>query len=410
MRKLGMVLGVAFASMASHKLRAFLTMLGIIIGVAAVIALIAVGQGAQQQVISRFQSLGSNLLTVTPSIDFGFSKQGARTNTRELNTQDVEAIRGLASSVKYIAPEYDGNATVVFGGKTTKASITGVTPEYADVRNWTVERGRFLTAKDNQDIGMVVVLGQTVISNLFGDARVNPIGETVRLNRENYTVVGVLAPKGTGGNTNQDNVVFMPLRTAQLKLGGAGTNTVRSISLQVNSQEDMDLAQAQVTAILRSLHGLQPGADDDFMIQNQADILDTVAQTSGTFTTLLASIAAISLLVGGIGIMNIMLVSVTERTREIGLRKAVGAKKGDILFQFLIEAMVISILGGIVGVIFGVVGAQVITPLLGSTQAVVTPESIALALVVSIGIGVFFGFYPANRAAALNPIDALRYE
>jgi len=204
--------------------------------------------------------------------------------------------------------------------------------------------------------------------------------------------------------------VFMPLRTAQIKLGGAGTTQVRSISLQVRSAAEMDLAQAEVTAILRTLHGLQTGAENDFTVQNQADILSTVAQTTGTFTTLLGSIAAISLLVGGIGIMNIMLVSVTERTREVGLRKAVGAKRSDILVQFLAEAVVLSITGGAVGVLLGVGGAQLISPLLGNTRALVTPQSIILALAVSLGIGIFFGLYPANRAARLNPIDALRYE
>jgi putative ABC transport system permease protein len=205
-------------------------------------------------------------------------------------------------------------------------------------------------------------------------------------------------------------VIFMPLRTAQLKLGGAGTTELRTISLQVRSAEEMDLAQAQVTAILRTLHGLQSSAQNDFFVQNQADILSTVEQTTGTFTTLLGSIAAISLLVGGIGIMNIMLVSVTERTREIGLRKAVGAKRRDVLIQFLAEAVALSVLGGLIGVGMGMGGAQLITPLLGGTRALVTPQSVALALTVSLAIGIFFGFYPANRASRLNPIDALRYE
>jgi putative ABC transport system permease protein len=405
-----MVLRVAFASMFSHKLRAVLTMLGIIIGVAAVIALVAVGQGAQQQVVSQFQALGSNLLMVTSMPNFSFSRQGARESSRQLDYKDIDAIRGLASAVKYVAPEYNSNGTMVYSGSTTNANISGVTEEYASVRNWKIARGRFITQEDNKDIAMVVVLGQKVVEDLFGSAMANPIGETVRLNRQNYTVVGVLQPKGTGGDNNQDNVVFMPIRTAQLKLGGAGTTDVRSISLQVNSAEEMDIAQAQVTAILRNLHGLELGADDDFLIQNQADILDTVAQTTGTFTTLLASIAAISLLVGGIGIMNIMLVSVTERTREIGIRKAVGAKRGDILFQFLIEATVISVLGGMIGVLVGIGGAQLIPPLLGAPNALVTPESVGLALAVSVGIGIFFGFYPASRASALHPIDALRYE
>ena len=410
MKKLIMVLRVAVSSLMAHKMRSVLTMLGIVIGVAAVIALVGVGTGAQAQVVSQFQSLGSNLVTVTAMPSFGFSQSGLQQSSRTLTMKDVSAIESLATSVSLVAPLYSTNATVTYGGSTTSTTINGVTEEYATVRNTTVTRGRFLTQEDNDNMAMVVVLGTSVVEDLFGSSEVNAIGETVRINRQNYEVIGVLKSKGQSGPQNQDDVIIMPLRTAQLKLGGAGTNTVRSINLQVRTADEMDLAQAQVTAILRSLHGLATSADNDFLVQNQADILSSVTETSGTFTTLLGSIAAISLLVGGIGIMNIMLVSVTERTREIGLRKAVGAKRGDILTQFLTEAIVISVLGGIIGVILGVGGAQVITPLLGASQAVVTSQSVVLALAVSLAIGVFFGLYPANRAAGLNPIDALRYE
>ncbi|MFZ1471955.1 ABC transporter permease [Candidatus Amarolinea dominans] len=410
MRKLLMGLRVAVTALTVHKMRSILTMLGVVIGVAAVIALVAVGQGAQAQIINQFQALGSNLLTVSAGTNFGFSRSGLQQNTRPLTDKDVEAIRALATAVKLVAPDYSANATVVYQGKTTNTSISGVTADYATVRNWSVDRGRFVSAQDTSNLALVVVLGQTVVEDLFGSALVNPVGEVVRINRQPYEVIGVLKSKGQSGFNNQDNTVFMPLRTAQVKLGGAGTTQVRSISLQVRTAEEMDLAQAQVTAILRALHGLQTGAENDFTVQNQADILNSVAQTSGTFTTLLGSIAAISLLVGGIGIMNIMLVSVTERTREVGLRKAVGAKRSDILLQFLTEAVVLSSTGGIIGVLLGVGGAQIITPLLGGSRALVTPQSIILALTVSLGIGIFFGLYPANRAARLNPIDALRYE
>ncbi len=410
MRKLGMVLRVAVTALTVHKMRSILTMLGVVIGVAAVIALVAVGQGAQAQIINQFQSLGSNLLTVTAGTNFGFSRNGLQQNTRQLTNEDVVAIRSLATSVGLIAPDYSANATIVFQGKTTSTSVSGVTADYAPVRNWSVERGRFITPEDDANLAMVVILGQTVVENLFGSTLVNPVGEIVRINRQTYEVVGVLKSKGQSGFNNQDNTVFMPLHTAQIKLGGAGTTQVRSISLQVRSADQMALAQAQVTAILRTLHGLQSGAQDDFFVQNQADILNTVEQTTGTFTTLLGSIAAISLLVGGIGIMNIMLVSVIERTREVGLRKAVGAKRSDILVQFLAEAVLLSVTGGVIGVLLGIGGAQLITPLLGNTRALVTPQSIVLALAVSLGIGIFFGLYPANRAARLNPIDALRYE
>ncbi len=410
MRKLLVVLRVALSALTRHKSRSFLTMLGVVIGVAAVISLVAAGEGAQAQVVSQFESLGSNLLTVSPFTSFGFSRGGLQTSTTELTMDDVEAIEALASSVALVAPSYSGNGTMTYEGETTSASITGVTADYAAVNNWDLARGRFITTADNETLAMVVVLGPSLVEELFGSELANPIGETVRINRQNYRVVGVHESKGASGMLGQDDTAMMPLRTAQIKLGGAGIKNVSSISLQVRSAEEMDLAQAQVTAILRARHGIESGANDDFRVQNQADIVSSVSETSGTFTTLLASIAAISLLVGGIGIMNIMLVSVTERTREVGLRKAVGAKRGDILLQFLAEAVVLSGIGGLLGVGLGVVGAQIITPLLGGTEALVTGESVILALAVSLAIGVFFGLYPANRAAALNPIDALRYE
>jgi putative ABC transport system permease protein len=410
MRKLWMVLRVALRALTRNKVRSFLTMLGVVIGVGAVIALVAAGEGARAQVVSQFESLGSNLLTVSPFTSFSFSRGGLQTSSTELTMADAEAIEALATSVALVAPSYSGNGTMTYAGETTSANITGVTAEYAAVNNWQLARGRFISAADDDNLAMVAVLGRSTVEDLFGSETVNPVGEIVRINRQNYEVIGVLESKGSTGPMNQDNAVMIPLRTAQLKLGGAGTKEVSSISVQVRSAEEMDLAQAQLTAILRARHGLETGVQDDFRVQNQEDIVSSVTETSGTFTTLLASIAAISLLVGGIGIMNIMLVSVTERTREVGLRKAVGAKRGDILLQFLAEAVVLSGIGGLIGVIFGTVAAQIITPMLGGTQALVTGESVILAVTVSLAIGVFFGLYPANRAARLNPIDALRYE
>ena len=410
MKKLAMVLRVALNSLTVHVMRTVLTMLGIVIGVAAVISLVAVGKGAQAQVLSQFQALGSNLVTVSAMQNFGFSQSGLQTSSPDLTMADVKAIQALASSVSLVAPVYSSTATVTHGGNTSSTSINGVTEAYSTVRNAPVTLGRFISTADNDKTAMVAVLGTTVVEDLFGSASVNPVGQTIRINRQNYEVIGVLESKGTNGPQNQDDVIMVPLHTAQLKLGGAGTTTVKTINLQVRSADEMDLAQAQVTAIMRSRHKLAAGADDDFLVRNQADILSSVTSTSNTFTTLLGSIAAISLLVGGIGIMNIMLVSVTERTREVGLRKAVGAKRGDILVQFLTEAIVISALGGLIGVVLGVGGAQVIAPLLGASSAVVTGQSIVLAVAVSLAIGVFFGLYPANRAAGLNPIEALRYE
>jgi putative ABC transport system permease protein len=406
-----MVIRVSLASLVAHKMRSFLTMLGVVIGVGAVIALVAVGQGAQANVVSQFESLGSNLLVVTAGQSFGFRPGGMTTNQRQLTDDDVAAIRALGSAIAKIAPEYSASSyNVTYSGTTTSPTITGVTSDYDEVRNWTVTRGRFISAADDDNMAAVAVLGAQAVEDLFGSATVNPVGEIIRINRQNYTVIGALEAKGQTGPNNQDRVVYLPLRTAQIKLGGAGTDTVRSINLQVRSADEMDLAQAQVTAILRTLHGLAAGADNDFTVQNQADMVSSVEETSQTFTTLLGSIAAISLVVGGIGIMNIMLVSVTERTREIGLRKAVGAKRGDILLQFLAEAVVLSVAGGLLGVALGVGGAQLVAQLLTSSEALVTGGSIALALGVSLAIGIFFGFYPANRAARLNPIDALRYE
>jgi putative ABC transport system permease protein len=316
-RKLFMVIRVSIESLTGHKLRSFLTMLGVVIGVGAVIALVAVGQGAQAQVVSQFASLGANMLTVQAGSDSQFSRGGLRQTVRALNTSDVDAIKGLATSVALVSPEYSANnATVTYQGKTTSTSVTGVTAEYAPVRNWAVSMGRFITAEDDSNMASVAILGQKTVETLFGSATANPIGETIRINRQSYEVIGVLTAKGQSGPTNQDAVVMIPLHTAQLKLGGAGTTSLRTIALQVRSAGEMDLAQAQVTAILRSLHGIQTGGNDDFTVRNQSDIVATVEATTSTFTTLLGSIAAISLLVGGIGIMNIMLVSVTERTRD----------------------------------------------------------------------------------------------
>lgn len=365
MRKLLMVLRVALRAVAAHKMRSFLTMLGVVIGVAAVIALVAVGKGAQAQVVSQFESLGSNLLVVTTGANFGFGPGGLRETTKSLTNAEVDAIHALATAVKLMAPQYNANATATHGGKTTNLNVNGVTADYAEVRNYRVANGRFISQQDDATLASVVILGQTVVEDLFGSTLVNPVGQTVRINRQNYEVIGVLESKGQSGFNNQDNVILMPLRTAQLKLGGAGNQDISQINLQVRSAEEMDLAQAQVTAIVRTLHGLSGSQEDDFTVQNQADILSTVAETTGTFTTLLGSIAAISLLVGGIGIMNIMLVSVTERTREIGLRKAVGAKQRDILIQFLTEAVLLSVVGGALGVALGIGGAQVITPQIG---------------------------------------------
>jgi putative ABC transport system permease protein len=413
-------LQVALRSLVANKLRSSLTMLGIVIGVAAVISLVAVGAGAQAQVAERFESLGSNLLVIRPGMMFfrGVSQGRASVQSftrvqqsrQSLTNNDVEAIARLASSVSAIAPEYSvQNQQTVYGSKNHQTTVLGVTPEYLTVANWQVERGRFIESQDLTNRAKVVILGATVVEELFGDL-VDPLGKTVKINRQNYQVVGIMAAKGGAGFENTDDQVFIPLTTAQIKFGGAGNTSLEAINVQVVSTDKMDRAQAELTAILRASHGRTSSQADDFTIQNAAQMVETVQATMGTFTVLLGSIAGISLLVGGIGVMNIMLVSVTERTREIGIRKAVGAKRRDIMAQFLVEAIVLTLLGGLVGVLAGYGGAQVITPLMGGTRTLVTPNSVVMALSVSIAVGLFFGLYPASRAAALNPIDALRYE
>jgi len=400
---------IAFRSLIANKLRAGLTMLGIIIGVAAVISLVAAGAGAQAQVAERFESLGSNLLVISPGFTaFRGVSRGA--SAQSLTVDDVEAIAALATSVSAIAPEYSTQSQqVVYYNKNTQTEVLGVTPEYQVVREWQIDRGRFIESLDLANQAKVAVLGATVVEELFGEL-VDPLGKMVKISRQNYEIVGILASKGVGGFQNLDDQVLIPLTTAQIKFGGAGNRSLRAINVQVASSDQMDRAQAELTAILRARHGLASSQSDDFNIQNQAQIVETVQETAGTFAVLLASIAAISLLVGGIGVMNIMLVSVTERTREIGIRKAVGARRSDIMAQFLVEAMVLCLLGGVLGVLGGYGGAQLITPLLGGSRAIVTPNSVAMALGVSVAVGLFFGLYPAGRAAALKPIDALRYE
>ncbi len=404
------VVRVALRSLAANKLRSGLTMLGIVIGVAAVIALVAAGAGTQAQVTEQFESLGSNLLSISSGATFFRGMSMGPASAQSLTNDDVEAIAKLATSVAAIAPQYSVNAQVVYGNKNTQTTALGVTPDYLTVRNFQVARGRFIDSLDLTNQDKVAVLGATVAEDLFGQTLVDPLGKMIKINRQNYQIVGILASKGGGGFQNPDDQVLIPLNTAQIKFGGAGTTSLDSIDVQVVSADKIEWAKAELTAILRASHGLTTGQSDDFTIFDQTQMVETVTEVTGTFTVLLGSIAAISLVVGGIGIMNIMLVSVTERTREIGIRKAVGAKRRDILAQFLAEAVVLSLLGGVIGILVGYGAAQVVTPLLGYSRALVTPGSVVMALSVSIGMGLFFGTYPASRAASLHPIEALRYE
>jgi len=406
---------VALRSLAANKLRSALTMLGMIIGVGAVIALVAAVAGSQAVVAERFESLGSNLLTISPGVTFlrglGMGQGGAVTQsfaTQSLSSDDAEAIRNLSTSVVLVAPEYSTQAQITYLTNTTQVSVVGVTPEYAMAREWSTERGRFIESLGDTTRAKVVVLGATAAEDLFGDTLVDPLGKMVKINRVNYQVVGIMT--SMGAMQNLDNSVFIPLSTAQTAFGGAGNRSLTAITVKIISEDRIDFAKAELMAILRASRGLSGSQANGFTIQDQTRILEMVAETAQTLSVLLGSIASISLVVGGIGIMSIMLVSVTERTREIGIRKAVGARRRDILTQFLVEAVVLSLAGGITGVLLGYGGAQVITPMLGGTRAVVTLESVVMALSVSIAVGLFFGIYPASRAAGLHPIEALRYE
>ncbi|KUK80982.1 MAG: hypothetical protein XD97_0756, partial [Pelotomaculum thermopropionicum] len=398
-------LAVAWRGLLANKMRSLLTMLGIIIGVAAVIIMISVGGGATQQVTSRIASMGSNLLIVMPAAGFG-PVRGAGGVVNTLTLDDARAIAGLPL-VQNVAPEAGRGVTAVAGSRTWTTSIVGTTNPYQAIKNLPVEAGAFFTAEDVDRAALVAVLGQTVVANLF-PAGVNPIGAAIRLNNLEFTVVGVLASQGSGmGGGDQDDIVYIPITTAQGRF--TGDRSVRLINVQAQDEMSLATVQDEVTLLLRQRHRLNNQQTDDFNIQNMTAIMDTVAETTKIMTLLLASVAAVSLLVGGIGIMNIMLVSVTERTREIGIRMAVGATGGAILGQFLIEALVLSLAGGLIGMAMGVIGSKVVSQVAG-WPTVIAPGSILLAIGFAALVGIFFGYYPARKAANADPIEALRFE
>ncbi|BBB92187.1 MAG TPA: ABC transporter permease [Methylomusa anaerophila] len=397
---------IAFEGLKANKLRALLTMLGIIIGVGAVIAMVSIGLGVQQKVQSSIASLGSNLLIVMPGANSpsGGVRLAAGSNIT-LTRKDAEAI-GEISGVNYVAPAVSQSFQIIYGNQNWVASVSGTTAEYLSIRNFSVASGTFFSDSDDNARSRVAVLGQTVVTNLFGD--VSPLGQTIRIGQAPFRVIGVLESKGQSANgQDQDDIVLVPLSTAQDRL--MGITHVNNISIQAASAEVIDKVQSDVTTLLRTRHRLAANVEDDFSVRNLTALMATVQETTGTLTMFLGAIAAISLVVGGIGIMNIMLVSVTERTREIGIRKALGATFSNILLQFLIEAIVISVTGGLVGILAGVASARVIS-LVAGLNTVVSSLAIFAAFSVTIMIGVFFGIYPARKAALLDPIDALRYE
>jgi len=382
-------------------------MLGIIIGVAAVIAMVGIGRGASEVTQQQIAAMGSNLIAVNSG---GRNVGGMRTGagaTKTLVLEDMLAIQREVPGVAAAAPVNQTSAQVVYEGNNWATSVTGTEPQYFDIRNWPIAQGASFETNDVDIASNVVVIGQTVKRNLFPDGT-NPVGQTIRISNLPFTVVGVLQGKGSSGmGGDQDDAAFVPITTLQKKI--TGQNWLRSIMVSATSKEVSSVAQDQITSLLRDRHRIHAGEDDDFDVRNLADLADFADQQAKVMTMLLASIAGVSLIVGGIGIMNIMLVSVTERTREIGIRMALGARRRDILLQFLLEALIVSVMGCLIGVLLGVGGAFLVTQVTG-TYVVVTIASVLLAFLVAAAIGVFFGFYPARKAAGLRPIEALRYQ
>ena len=398
---------IALEGLKSNKLRSILTMLGIIIGVGAVIAMVSIGMGVQQKVQSSIASLGSNLLIVMPGSNAppGTVRLAAGSNIT-LTNQDAKAISKQVGGINYVLPAVSSQYQVIYGNQNWKTSVQGTTTDFLTVRNYSVSAGSFFSHSDDNSRARVAVLGRTVATNLFGAA--SPVGKTIRINQAPFRVVGVLSAKGQSSmGQDQDDLVLVPLSTAQDRL--MGITYLNNISIQAKNAEVINKVQEDVTTLLRSRHRLAAGVENDFTVRNMTALMATMTETTGTITVLLGNIAAISLLVGGIGIMNIMLVSVTERTREIGIRKALGATFRNVLLQFIIEAVAISVTGGLFGIAVGIVGARVISWVAG-WNTIVAWWAIVGAFGVSVLIGLFFGVYPARKAALLDPIDALRYE
>ncbi|MBI3946067.1 MAG: ABC transporter permease [Armatimonadetes bacterium] len=397
---------VALTGLAANKLRSALTMLGVIIGVAAVIAMIAIAQGAREQTMERIQSFGTNTLTIQSGQARGAGgARGGFGSSQVLTPEDAEAIEKLGTPIKNVTPETRNSAQVKFGNENTNVSITGCAASYPEVRNYKIQRGRFFNDDEVKGMRRVCVVGPVTAENLFGIR--NPVGKVIRITGNGFRVLGVTAEKGASGWSNPDDAIFVPYTTAMRRL--FGENHVRAINVQVTALDRSELATRRVEQLLRRRHKLGARSENDFRIFTQAEMVEAAEETSRTFTMLLAGIASVSLMVGGIGIMNIMLVSVTERTREIGIRKALGARRRDILSQFLIEAVVLSVTGGLVGIGLGVGGSLLLAQTAG-WQASIAPHAIILAFGFSGAVGIFFGIYPAHKAAGLNPIEALRYE
>ena len=391
-----------------NKMRTSLAVLGIIIGIGSVIVLISIGQSSQKAVTSQIQSLGSNLLTISPGSQSSGGVRSAAGSRKTLTLADADALKNAnLSAIKSVSPESSSRLQIVAGENNTNTQIYGVTPVYAEVHNVKIASGKFISDRDYSSRSHVVVLGPTVVEDLYGSSNYNPVGETIRINGQTFTVIGVTVSKGSSGMNDQDDLVYVPLSTAMKQL--FGVNYLSSIAVEAASSEVMIQAQNQIGYFLLTRHKISDTTKADFSIRSQQDILSTASSVTGTFTSLLSGVAAISLIVGGIGIMNIILVTVTERTREIGLRKALGAKKKTIITQFLTESVILTFTGGILGIIVGVLTSYIYSRVNSSTFTI-SFTSVLLAFTVSVVIGIIFGWYPAKRASNLQPIEALRYE
>ncbi|KKP57618.1 MAG: ABC transporter, permease protein [Candidatus Moranbacteria bacterium GW2011_GWF1_34_10] len=393
-------------SLMGNKVRSGLTILGIVIGIASVITMVGIGQGSKKSIESQIESIGSNLLMIMPSSQ---SVGGVRQNSssaQSLTEDDIKILTEKVSGIKSIAPAINGNYQITVKGNNTNTQVIGTTPEYTSVKNVSVDLGSFFNQNQVKSSAKVAVIGPDTRDDLFGE-NANPVGQTIRINNVIFQIIGVTVAKGGSGFNNQDDIVYVPMKTSQSYL--AGGDYISNINITVNTQEEMTMTEEEVKSTLLESHGIKNEEDADFRIMNQNDIISTASSITSTFTLLLSSIAGISLLVGGIGIMNMMLTTVTERTREIGLRKAVGVKKFYINLQFLTEAVALTFMGGVVGVLLGLMASYVASAFFGIPSSI-SLYSILLAFGVSAAVGIIFGFYPAKRAANLSPIEALRYE
>jgi putative ABC transport system permease protein len=403
-------LRLALRALRRNKLRSFLTALGIIIGVAAVICMVSIGEGAKQRIRTQIESTGTNVVLLFSGSSSSGGMRGGMGSQPTITWDDLRAVQTELPAVRAVAPLSRTGTQAISESQTWTTTVYGTTPEYFTIRNWSIARGSGLTASDQAGAAKNAVIGQTVAENLFG-AGTDPIGQVLRVRNAPYIVVGLLESKGQGGmGEDQDDAIFVPISTFQARIQGGLSQYVRGpVYVSAVSSEAIDAARAQIASLLRERHRLAPDEEDDFSTRSMAEMTGTLTSATQTLTTLLASIALVSLIVGGIGVMNIMLVSVTERTREIGIRMAVGAQPSDIMAQFLIEALTLAAIGGAIGVLLGLGAGELLSARFGWSMVART-DIIFMALLVSAGVGIVFGIYPARKAARLNPIDALRYE